>query len=535
VSTSQRLVIRGGDVADGRGGPVSRADVVVEGDRIAAILPPGAAVDGDQIEAGGMVVAPGFINVLSHAYYSLQLDPRGLSDLLQGVTTLVFGEGWSLGPCSEPMLGKHARDAPPGVRAAWPRLAQALRALEASGLALNVASFVGAHNLRELAAGDSDRPLTPAERDRSRGILAEELADGALGVASALIYPPGCFADTKELAAWCDVVARQGGLYISHLRSEGSRLLESLEELTGLAEVTGVHAEVYHLKAAGQDNWPKMRAALERIEHARARGLRVTADVYPYTAGMTALSACIPPRYHDGGVDALLARLADPGTRAAIARDIVVDSGTWENLYLAAGGASGILLLGGLEAADAPHLGGTLAQAAAAAGRDPVDLLLDLVAGAPRLLAAYFIIDEDNMRAALARPWVAICSDSEAPASEGRFLATPTHPRAYGSFARVLGHYARDEHLMPLPEAVRRMTALPAETMGLRLRGRVAPGYFADLAVFDPGAIADHATYDRPHRYASGVAHVIVNGVPEVRDGTFSGEMAGRALRRGAA
>jgi N-acyl-D-amino-acid deacylase len=532
---NDRFVIRGGEVADGSGGPLTGGDVVIEGDRIAAIVPPGTAVDGDQIEARGMVVAPGFINVLSHAYYSLQLDPRGLSDLLQGVTTLVFGEGWSLGPCSEPMLRKYGREAPAGVRAAWPRLAEALSALEASGIALNVASFVGAHNLRELAAGDTDRPLTPAERDVACGILAEELADGALGVGSALIYPPGCFADTKELAAWCDVVARQGGLYISHLRSEGSRLLESLEELTGLADLTGVHAEVYHLKAAGQDNWPKMRAALERIEQARARGLQVTADVYPYTAGMTALSACIPPRYHDGGVDALLARLADPAARADIARDILVDSGTWENLYLAAGGASGILLLGGLEAADAPHLGVTLAQAAADAGRDPVDLLLDLVAGAPRLLAAYFIIDEDNMRAALARPWVAICSDSEAPASEGRFLATPTHPRAYGTFARMLGHYARDEHLMPLPEAVRRMTALPAETLGLYHRGRVAPGYFADLAVFDPEAIADHATYDRPHRYASGVAHVIVNGIPAVRDGTFSGGTAGRALRRAAA
>lgn len=530
---SERFVIRGGEIADGSGGAARSGDVVVEGDRIAAIVPPGTAVDGDQIEAGGMVVAPGFINVLSHAYYSLQLDPRGLSDLLQGVTTLVFGEGWSLGPCSEPMLRKYAREAPAGVRAAWPRLAEALRALEASGLALNVASFVGAHNLRELAAGDTDRPLTPGERDMACGILAEELADGALGVASALIYPPGCFADTEELAAWCDVVARRDGVYISHLRSEGSRLLESLAELTGLAEVTGVHAEVYHLKAAGRDNWPKMRAALEQIEQARARGLQVTADVYPYTAAMTALSACIPPRYHDGGAGALLARLSDPGARAAIAGDIVVESGTWENLYLAAGGASGILLLGGLEAADTPHLGASLGQAAAAAGRDPVDLLLDLVAGAPRLLAAYFIIDEDNVRAALARPWVAVCSDSEALASEGRFLATPTHPRAYGSFARVLGHYARDEHVMPLPEAVRRMTALPAETLGLHRRGRVAPGYFADLAVFDPGIIADHATYDRPHRYASGVAHVIVNGVPEVRDGRFSGRVAGRALRRG--
>ena len=531
----RRLVIRGGAVADGSGEPLRDGDVVVEGDRIAGIVPPGTAVAGDEIDARGLVVAPGFINVLSHAYHSLQLDPRGLSDLRQGVTTLVFGEGWSLGPCSEPMLRKYQRDAPAGVRAAWPRLAEALRALEAAGLALNVASFVGAHNLRELGAADADRPLTLAEKDRACGILAEELADGALGVASALIYPPGCFADTKELAAWCEVVARHDGLYISHLRSEGSRLLESLEELTGLADGTGVRAEVYHLKAAGQDNWPKMQAALEQIEQARARGLQVTADIYPYTAGMTALSACIPPRYHDGGVDALLARLADPATRAEIAREIVVDPGTWENLYLAAGGAAGILLLGGLEAADAPHLGATLAQAAAAAGRDPVDLLLDLVAGAPQLLAAYFIIDEDNMRAALARPWVAICSDSEAPATEGRFLATPTHPRAYGSFARVLGRYARDEQVLPLPEAVRRMTALPAETLRLDRRGRIAPGYVADLAVFDPGAVADHATYDRPHCYATGVTHVLVNGVPEVRDGALRGAAAGRALRRGAA
>jgi N-acyl-D-amino-acid deacylase len=532
---SQRLVIRGGTVADGSGGALRAGDVVVEGDHITGIVPPGTAVTGDELDASGMVVAPGFINVLSHAHYSLQLDSRGLSDLRQGVTTVVFGEGWSLGPATEQMLGQAQRDAPAGARGAWPRLAEALRTLEATGLALNVASFVGAHNLRELSAGDNDRPLTPAEKDQACGVLAEELADGALGVGSALIYPPGCFADTKELAAWCGVVAQHDGLYISHMRSEGTRLLESLDELTGLAETTGVRAEVYHLKAAGQDNWPKMQAALDRIEQARARGLQVTADIYPYTAGMTSLSACIPPRYHDGGTAALLERLADPGTRADIARDIVVDSGTWENLYLAAGGASGILLLGGLEAADAPHLGRTLAQAAAAEGIDPVELLLGLVAGAPHLLAAYFIIDEDNMRAALSRPWVAICSDSEAPASEGRFLATPTHPRAYGSFARVLGRYARDERLLSLPEAVRRMTALPAQTLRLDHRGRIAPGYLADIAVFDPDTVADYATYDAPHRYAGGVAHVIVNGVPQVRDGTFTGAAAGRALRRGAA
>jgi N-acyl-D-amino-acid deacylase len=531
---SQRLVIRGGTVADGSGGSLRAGEVVIEGDRITGIVPPGTIVDGEEIDANGMVVAPGFINVLSHAYYSLQLDPRGLSDLRQGVTTLVFGEGWSLGPCSAQMLGKAERNAPAGVRAAWPRLAEALRALEASGLALNVASFVGAHNLRELSAADTDRPLTPAEKDQACGILAEELADGALGVGSALIYPPGCFADTKELSAWCDVVANHDALYISHVRSEGIRLLESLDELTWLADSTGVRAEVYHLKAAGQDNWHKMHAALDRIEQARTRGLQVTADIYPYTAGMTSLSACIPPRYHDGGIAALLDRLSDPGVRAKIARDILVDSGTWENLYLAAGGASGILLLGGLEAADAPHLGTTLAQAAEEAGMDPVELLLDLVADAPQLLAAYFIIDEHNMQAALSRPWVAICSDSEAPASEGRFLATPTHPRAYGSFARVLGRYARDEQLLSLPEAVRRMTALPAETLRLHDRGRIAPGYIADLAVFDPGTVADYATYDTPHRYARGVAHVIVNGVPEVRDGDFSGATAGRALRRGA-
>src|SRR3984885_165149 len=392
VPMSQRLVVRGGTVADGSGGALRAGDVVVEGPRITGIVPPGTAVTGDELDATGMVVAPGFINVLSHAHYSLQLDPRGLSDLRQGVTTAVFGEGWSLGPATEQMLGQAQRDAPAGARGAWPRLAEALRALEATGLALNVASFVGAHNLRELSAGDNDRPLTPAEKDWACGILAEELADGALGVGSALIYPPGCYADTRELAAWCGVVAQHDGLYISHMRSEGTRLLESLDELTGLADSTGVRAEVYHLKAAGQDNWPKMRAALDRIEQARARGLQGTADIYPYTAGMTSLSACIPPRYHDGGVAALRDRLADPVVRADIARDIVVDSGTWENLYLAAGGASGILLLGGLEAADAPHLGATLAQAAEEESRDPVDLLLDLVAGGPHPLAGSFLL-----------------------------------------------------------------------------------------------------------------------------------------------
>ena len=528
------LVVHGGTVFDGTGEPGRPADVFVDGDQVVAVTPCQGNHDGDVLDAAGLAVAPGFVNVLSHAYFSVQQDPRGLSDLCQGVTTEVFGEGLSIGPFTpatralvEPELEPSLRlDHPP---LEWERLSDFLGYLESRGVAQNVASFVGAHNLRMLGAGAENRPMTDAELAHVRGVLDEELADGALGLASALIYPPGCFASTDELVALSEVVARHDGLYISHMRSEGDRFLEALDELVEIGARAQVRAEVFHLKAAGRDNWPKMAKAIDRIERARATGQPVTADVYPYLAGQTSLSASIPPPFHEGGAARFAERLRDPAERARMREGVTTPSDSWENLYLAAGGADGVLLLADPLGDAAAYHGLTLREAAERRGSDPVETLLDLVALDPSTDAMYFMMEEDGLRSALRQPWVSVGSDAQTFSGEGRGAA---HPRAYGTFARVLGRYVRDERLLPLAEAVRRMTSLPATNLGLDRRGQLAPGRFADIVVFDPDTVDDLATYDDPHRYATGVRHVVVNGEPAIRDGTPTGHLSGRHLRR---
>jgi N-acyl-D-amino-acid deacylase len=528
------LVIRGGTVYDGDGGPGRRADVAVDGDRVVAVGEVPQHADAQQLDATGLAVAPGFINILSHAWGSLQTEPRAPSDLLQGVTTEVFGEGFSLGPAAPGLLEVVAQfGLEEGQRVDFGRLSEGLDHLERSGVAPNVASFVGGHNLRILGGGLSDGPLAPEALGRLRGILDEEMADGALGLGTALIYPPGCFATTGELLALSDVVARHDGLYISHLRSEGDRFLDCLDELIEIGRRAEVRTEVYHLKAAGQPNWPKMNAAIERIEAARAAGQDVGANMYPYAAGGTALAAAIPPRYHVGGPDALAARLAEPDERARMAHDIQLPSGGWENMYLAAGGGDRILLTAGVRPNERLD-GRWLADVAAERGQANIDTLLDVVRSDPTMRAMYFIIDEDNVRLGLRQPWVSIGSDAEALAAEPPWTARPTHPRTYGTFSRFLGRYSRDLGLISLAEAIRRMTSLPAGTLRLRDRGRLTAGSFADIAVFDPAAISDHATYEKPHEYATGVHHVVVNGQPVVTGGAFTGALPGRQLRRGA-
>jgi N-acyl-D-amino-acid deacylase len=519
------LVLRGGTVVDGTGAPAYRADVGIHGDRIVAVGTVSATGD-TELDASGCVVAPGFINVLSHAYGTLQKDPRGLSDLYQGVTTEIFGEGYSLGPVAGRLVEEKVPEYPTtGVRLKWPRLGDFLSHLETTGVGPNVASFVGADNLRMIHAGADDRPLTGDELGAACRLLDEELAAGALGVASALIYAPGAYASTDELVAYAEVVGKHDALYISHIRDEADRLLVALGEVVEIARRSGARAEVYHLKAIGRHNRPLMAEALDLIDRARAEGLRVTADLYPYEAGCTVLNACIPPAFHDGGLDALVRRLTDSATRAAIKTAITSPGGDWQNLYFGAGGAEGVLLLGG----GPPHVAGkTLAEVCGPA--DPVDTLLDLVRAAPELLAAYFFVAEENIRLALRRPWVSVCSDSEAPSAEPPFTGTPTHPRAYGSFARVLGRYVHDGGLT-LEDAVRRMTSLPTTNLRLADRGTVHEGAFADLAVFEPDQVRDHATYRQPHRYATGMRHVLVNGRIAFRDGQPTGTLAGRALR----
>jgi N-acyl-D-amino-acid deacylase len=519
------ILITGGVVYDGTGGPSMRADIGVADDRIALISPssePGQA--GTVIDATGKAVCPGFINILSHSNESILHDPRSLGELTQGVTTEVFGEGNSMGPLTAQMEARLRSVA--DFEVCWTRLSEYLHHVQRRGTAQNVASFIGAATLRINGVGFADRPATAAELDRMRELVAEEMADGALGIASALIYPPGSYADTAELTELCRVAADHDGCYASHVRGEGETLHQALAEFLTIVRDTGLRGEVFHLKASGQQNWHLMDGAIELIEQARAAGQPVTADVYPYPASSTGLTTIVPDRYHEGGADALYDRLADPRSRAQI-RAAVASSARWGDTN----GADGVLILQVSTEQNRRWQGRTLAEIAAARGVDPVDAALDLIASdRSRIGTAFFSMSEENVRKALARPWVAISSDGASMAPEGAFLAAPTHPRAYGSFARVLGHYVRDEKLLPLAEAIHRMSGLPAATLGLRQRGLLREGYFADVVVFDPATVGDRATFPNPHQLSVGVSEVLVNGKVTVRGGTFAGELAGRAL-----
>lgn len=531
---TERIVLRGGHVIDGTGTPSRRDDVLVEDERIAVVGEVSDTVDAQVLDVTGRVVTPGFINVLSHAWGSLQTDPTGASDLLQGVTTEVFGEGFSPGPTdpgfADTIIEWAGLDG--GGRVDFPRLSDGLAYIEKGGTALNVASFLGGANLRHLAAGFSSGPATAEATDRVRGVIEEEMQEGALGIGTALIYPPGGFAGTDELVAWCEVVGRYGGTYTSHLRSEGDRLLDGIAELVEIGRRAGVRAEVHHLKAAGRGNWSKMQSAIDAIEAARHRGQDVTANMYPYTAGATALASAIPPRFHDGGPDALTRRLADPAARRAMAAAMSEPADDFENLFLGAG-ADGILFFTDL-ADGTPARGRRLSEIAADLSISAVEAVLEIVARERGRMVAYFLMDEANVRLGLQQPWVSIGSDAPAHQAVAPFTAAATHPRTYGAFARFLGHYTRDESLVPLPEAVRRMTSLPADGLGLRSRGRLVPGSYADVAVFSAGDIRDHSTYENPHQYATGVDHVLVNGTLVVSDAQLTHTTPGRRLRRGA-
>ena len=529
------VVLRGGQVFDGTGAPAVAADVAIAGDQVARI---GEVSDAEAAEAGtvldvkGLAVAPGFVNMLSHSYASLLADPRGMSELVQGVTTQVMGEGSSMGPWTEEMRQQFLARPMFGVpiEAPWLRLSEYLAHIEQKGVAQNVCSYIGATTLRIHAVGHDNRPPTKAELDVMKGLVAEEMADGALGIGSALIYPPAFFATTEELVEICRAAAPYQGKYISHLRSEGNRFLECLDELLTISEQAGVPAELYHLKAAGKANWPKMALAIEKIEKARAEGRPITADVYTYTAGGTALAAAIPPWFHEGGAEKLAERLTDSSIRAEMRTAIETSEEGWENLYLGCGGGEGILVLSVANRELRHHQGRTLAEIAADAGKPEVETLLDLVAEGQGVGCAYFLMSEENLREQLRLPWVSFGSDSAATAAEGRTLEFAGHPRAYGNFARVLGHYVREEQIISLPDAIRRLTSLPAGNLGLDRRGELREGWFADVVVFDPGTIIDRATYTEPHRYAEGVQHVIVNGQVTLRDGAVTGTFSGRAL-----
>jgi N-acyl-D-amino-acid deacylase len=523
------VVIRNGTVYDGEGGSPYAADVAIDGDLIAAVMPAIGDRGRQEVDASGLAIAPGFINVLSWAIPSLIADGRAQSDVRQGVTLEVFGEGSSMGPLTDTMRrdqierqGDIRYDIP------WTTLREGLDHLARLGVSVNVASFVGATTLRVHEVGYDNRPPTGAELERMRRLARAAAADGALGLGSALIYTPGTFASTDELAALAEAA---GGTYISHLRNEGDRLLEAVDELIEVARRAGVRGEIYHLKQAGRANWSKLPAVIERVEKARTQGLAITADMYPYTAGATGLNASMPPWVQEGGFYAWLARLRDPSARERVAWEMREPGTDWENLYLAAGGPEGVLLVSFRNDALKPLTGKTLGEVAKLRGRSPEETAMDLVVeDESRVGACYFIASEENLRREVAIEWMSFGSDEAAPAPEGVFLKSNPHPRAYGTFARFLGHYVRDEGLVPLEEAIRRLTSFPAENLRLDRRGRIARGYFADVVAFDPEKIADHATYADPHRYASGVIDVFVNGEQVLRGSEHTGARPGRVL-----
>ena len=527
------IVIRGGSIYDGSGGEAVVGDVAVQSDSIVSV---GRTITGRgriEVDAAGLAVAPGFINMLSWATESLIEDGRSQSDIRQGVTLEVFGEGSSMGPLNEAMKQEQLEQQG-DIKFAieWTTLTEYLEYLVERGISPNVASFVGATTVRIHEIGYEDRPPTTEELERMCTLVRQAMEEGAVGLGSALIYAPGFYARTEEMIELARVAAEYDGLYISHLRSEGNRLLQRLDELITIARDAGIRAEVYHLKAAGRSNWDKMSEVIQVIERARTEGLAITADMYTYTAGATGLDAAMPPWVQEGGLKDWIERLEDPAIRARVMVEMSAPTDDWENLYYAAGTADNILLVGFKNDSLKPLTGKTLSEVAAMRGTSPEETALDLVIeDDSRVGAVYFLMSEDNVRRQIVLPWVSFGSDAESLAPEGVFLKSNPHPRAYGNFARLLGRYVRDEQIIPLGEAIRRLTSLPASNLKLQRRGSLRAGNYADIVVFDPQQIQDHADFANPHRYSTGVLHVFVNGVQVLERGEHTGATPGRVVR----
>ncbi|WP_241505788.1 N-acyl-D-amino-acid deacylase family protein [Parahaliea mediterranea] len=527
------VLISNGIIYDGSGAPGVAGDIAVSGDRIAAIGDLDGASATLVIDAAGRAVAPGFINMLSWGADALIEDGRGVSDITQGVTLEVFGEGWSMGPLNEPMKAiSRARQTNIRYDIEWNTLGEFLDYLELRGVSPNIASFVGATTVRVKHLGADNRPPSDAELEAMRADVAQAMEEGAMGLGSALIYPPGSFASTEELIALTEVAGEYGGYYMAHMRSEGDRLLEGIEEMLTIARAAEAPVEIYHLKAAGRDNWPKMDQAIATIEAAREQGVDIRANMYTYIAGSTGLSAAMPPWVQEGGVEAWMARLRDPALRPQLLREIEMPGDNWENVYVASGGADNVLLVGFRKPELRQYLGKTLAEVARMRSQTPAEAIIDLVVeDNSRVEAVYFMMSEDNLKKQIERDWVTFQSDAPVLAPEGVFLKQSVHPRAYGTFSRLLSKYVRDEQVITLSEALRRLTSLPASNLGIGDRGLLRKGYYADIVVFDPAAITDHATYTEPHQLSTGVDHVLVNGVPVLRNGVHTGAKPGRAVR----
>ena len=525
------LIIRGGTIYDGSGKPPVVGDVAIKDDRIVAV----GKVEGTatkEVAAKGMAVAPGFINMLSWATESLIADPKSQSDIRQGVTLEVMGEGWSMGPMNATMKRQETeRQGDIKYPIEWTTLGDYFGWLEKRGISTNVASFVGAATVRVHELGEGDVDPNPEQLGRMRALVKQAMNEGAMGVGSSIIYAPGSYAETDELVALTSEAAKCGGMYISHMRSEGDRIEEAVDELIEISRRSGAPAEIYHLKMAGRSNWGKLDTIVKKIEDARAEGLRITTDMYTYTAGATGLDAAMPTWVQAGGLEQWIERLKDPAIRARVAEEMKKPGNDWENLYFGAG-ADKMILSGFKNDALKPLTGKTLAEVAAMRGKSPEETAMDLVVeDGSRVGTVYFLMSEDNVRKQIQLPWMSFGSDAASQAPEGVFLKSGAHPRTYGNFARLLGRYVRDEKLIPLEQAVYRLTTLPATNLGIKDRGALKPGYYADVVVFDPATIGDRSTFEKPHQYSVGVRDVFVNGVAVLQGGEHSGATPGRAVR----
>ena len=532
-STEYDVILRNAKIYDGSGSTPFTGDLAIRGDFIAAVGTLANARGKTEIDVQGMAVAPGFINMMCWANESLIEDGHSQSDICQGVTLEVLGEGRSMGPLNATMKEEMIqRQGDIRYEIEWDTLGEYLEYLERRGISPNVASFIGAATPRIHVIGWEDRDPTSDELDKMRELVREAMKEGALGVASSLIYPPGIFAKTEELIELAKVAAQYDGMYISHMRSEGSKILTAVDELLKIASEAGIRAEIYHLKASGRSNWSKLDQVIEKVKQARSEGRQITADVYTYPASKTGLNSTMPPWVQEGGFQASLELLKDSTMRKRIAREMLQESDEWENVYLGAGSPEKILLVGFKTEKLKPLTGRTLAEVAEMRRTSAEETVMDLILeDESQVGAIYFTQSEENLRKKIALPWVSFCSDSPSLAPEGVFLKSNVHPRAYGSFARLLGKYVREEKILSLEEAIRKLTALPAQNLKIKHRGRLQEGYFADVVVFDPKKIQDHATFESPHQYATGVIHVFVNGVQVLKEGRHTGAKPGRVVR----
>jgi len=527
---SYSIIIRGGTIYDGSGSAPYVGDVALKGDKIVYVGPRAPGRAARIVDATGKAVSPGFINMLSWATESLIADGRGMSDTRQGVTLEVMGEGDSMGPLTPEMKRraiKRQGDIKYPIR--WTSLGQYLEYLQRKGITPNVASFVGATTVRVHELGEKDIDPTPEQLGKMRGLVRDAMKEGALGVGSSLIYAPATYAETPELVALTTEAAKCGGMYISHMRSEGNKLLEAIDELIQISRESGAPAEIYHFKQAGKTNWAKLDDAIARVNAARAAGQRITADMYTYTAGATGLDAAMPPWVQSGGLEAWIERMKDPKTRAKVIDEMRTPTNEWENLMILSGGAENVLLVAFKNPKLKPLTGKTLAEVAKMRRKSPEETAIELVTeDGSRVGTVYFLMSEDNVKREVALPWMSFGSDEGSEAPDGVFLKSNSHPRAYGNFVRVLGQYARDDKAMTLQDAVHRLSWLPATNLGIRGRGALREGYYADIVIFDPAKVQDHATYAKPHQLATGVNDVFINGVQVLKNGEHTGAKPGR-------